>query len=360
MDLLRLAGAPGVGKTTTAWALARRLAADGVPSGFVDIDQLGMCYPPPDGDPDRWALKERALAAVASEFARAGVARLVVSGVAWPDEPPPEIDGISVQSIWLDASEGTRRERLGVRQISDDQLAQSLSAGTAEAARVHAAWERLNTEQRSSAETVEDVLATWRALGLRRDGRDGAGSPAVPATDSETGEVLWITGPRLVGTSRVGWEVAQQDWQAGRRVGFVDLAQLSFAWNIHAPVGPANLARVHDTFRAAGAGRLVVVAPFEVDPQAAREALRASEVVFVRLCAPESDRRAHAFFRRSGGGPTLAGDDILEASDAEIDRIIRVSSPQSTAPLRDHESSIDVAGLPPVDAVAAVRREAGW
>jgi adenylylsulfate kinase-like enzyme len=42
-----LYGPSGVGKTTTAWALYEQLAREGVRTGYVDIDQLGMCYAPP-------------------------------------------------------------------------------------------------------------------------------------------------------------------------------------------------------------------------------------------------------------------------------------------------------------------------
>ncbi|MCK6066439.1 MULTISPECIES: hypothetical protein [Microbacterium] len=356
MDLLRLAGAAGVGKSTTAWAIAQRLVAEGVASGFVDIDQLGMCYPPPAGDPDRWALKERALTAVAGEFARAGVARLVVSGVAWPDDPPPTIPGISVHSVWLDASEETRRERLDVRRNEPEQVERSLAAGTAEAARVHPAWERVDTERRSAAATAEDVLARWRVTAMPGESAE----PAGPDAGLGGGRVLWITGPRLAGASRIGWEVATHDWEAGRRVGFADVRQLSFAWNVDRPVGLANLARVHATFQQAGARRFVAVAPWEIEPEAVRAALPTSEVVFLRLSAPDAERRARALSRRDEGGPLLAGDDILHASDAVIARIIHTSGARWKVPPRDEEQIIEVGDLSLADAVAAVRRSSGW
>jgi DNA polymerase III delta prime subunit len=358
MDLLRLAGAPGVGKTTTAWAVAQRIAGNGEACAYVDIDQLGMCYPAPADDADRWALKERALDNVADEFSRAGVDRLVVSGVAWPDDPPPQIAGVSVSSIWLDASELTRRNRLGARKLKTEQLARTLSVGTAEADRLHSAWERIQTDHLSAAETVECVLARWPATDtpemFNRERASGTSG------DSSRSRVLWITGPRLSGASRIGWEVVNREWSAGRRAGFMDLAQLSFAWNCDVPVGLANLGRLHDTFRDVGAELLVVVAPLEIDPIAVSAALPESDISFARLAPSDTDLRAHARSRKRGDGGWLAGDDLLGATDAAIDSIVRTAHEQSLLRLRSGELSVDTRGLSPAEAATCVRHAAGW
>ena len=358
MDLLRLAGAPGVGKSTTAWAVARRFAGNEVATGYVDTDQLGMCYPAPDDDKDRWALKERALACIAEEFRQVGADRLIVSGVAWPDDPPPQIGGISVQSLWLDASTETRRERLGARRIRDDQLTQILSAGTAEAGRVNPAWERIDTDDLSEAETVEKVLARVQPVTSHKS--HVSAFPLAEPAASSADRILWITGPRLAGASRIGWEIVSHEWNAGRRAGFVDLAQLSFAWNISMSVGLANLARVYRTFRDVGTRRLVIVAPFEFEPSAVRAALPASEVSFVRLAPSAADLRAHALDRRRGDGPMLAGDDVLGATDAAIDRVLRTADAQRSRPCRQDELSVDTRDLSLRDAEAAVRNAVGW
>ncbi|WAA67667.1 AAA family ATPase [Microbacterium oxydans] len=367
MDLLRLAGAPGVGKSTTAWAAARRIAADGVASGYIDTDQLGICYPAPDDDADRWALKERALAALAHDFRRAGVDRLVVSGVAWPDDPPPLIDGVSVRSLWLDASEATRRRRLAVRGSSEEQLAQMLSAGTAEAARVNPEWERLGTDGLSASQTVDEVLARWRPsppIPLSPSSPPGAPrAEAVPGGARHAGtadRVLWITGPRLAGVSRIGWEIVTREWSAGRRTGFIDLAQLSFVWNVDGPAPLANLVGLHAAFREVGADLFVIVAPLDVGPEAVRAALPDSEVSFVRVVPSAADVRRHALFRQRGDGPALAGDDVVGAPAAAVDTILQTSDAQSSLPLREHEVPVVTGGLSPGEAAAAVRRSAEW
>lgn len=358
MELLRLAGAPGVGKSTTAWAIARRLAGDGVATGYVDTDQLGMRYPAPDDDPDRWALKERALVAVAGEFARAGVARLVVSGVAWPDDPPPQVPGATARSVWLDASEQTRRARLAVRGMSDESLARTLAAGSAEVGRVHPAWERLDTDGRTVGETVEDVIARWRPVEASK--RAVGASPRARRDARTPDRVLWITGPRLAGSSVIGWNAVDREWRAGRAAGFADLAQLSFAWNAQRTVGLRNLARLHETFHSVQTDTFVVVAPIDIEPDAVRAALPHSDVSFIRVVVAADEVRRHVAARREGAGPMLAGDDIRTATDSELERVVQTAVAQSLVQAREGELLVDVRGLSVEVAATAVRHVAGW
>jgi hypothetical protein len=88
--VLWLHGPPGVGKSTVAWQLFTSLA---LPTGYVDIDQLGMCYGPPTAhewapdpldDPGRYRLKENNLHAVIENYQRAGARGLIVSGIVDP------------------------------------------------------------------------------------------------------------------------------------------------------------------------------------------------------------------------------------------------------------------------------------
>jgi AcrR family transcriptional regulator len=44
LPVLWLYGPSGIGKTTVTWELFVRLVREGISTGYVDIDQLGMCY----------------------------------------------------------------------------------------------------------------------------------------------------------------------------------------------------------------------------------------------------------------------------------------------------------------------------
>src|SRR4051794_8798424 len=71
-SVLWLCGQPGAGKSAVGWALYDGLAQSGVRAGFIDIDQLGIFLPAPLGDPERFRLKERNVAAVAANFRASG------------------------------------------------------------------------------------------------------------------------------------------------------------------------------------------------------------------------------------------------------------------------------------------------
>jgi broad-specificity NMP kinase len=82
--VLWLCGPPGVGKTTVAWKMYSHLMQARIESGFVDIDQLGICYPEPAGDPGRHRMKARNIDAVVAGFRAACARCLIASGVVDP------------------------------------------------------------------------------------------------------------------------------------------------------------------------------------------------------------------------------------------------------------------------------------
>ncbi|KJQ53749.1 Adenylyl-sulfate kinase [Microbacterium sp. SA39] len=345
MDLLRLAGVPGVGKSTVAWAIAQQLAADGVRLGYVDIDQLGMCYPGPDGDTDRWQLKETALALIAARFAVAGAERLIVSGVADPAEALSG-NGHPTVALWLDADEATRRERLAPRGWTSAQLENALAVGSRETRDAYASWARIPTDGHSVEETAATVLARW-----------GAGvAEAAPArtVEAASGRVIWLTGPRCAGASMVGWEIASARWEKGERTGFIDAAQLGFRWNIDHEVGAGNVAALHRLFSGAGARTTIVAAPFEIAPSDVRAAFPGADVLFVRLHADASTTRDRVRRRVGGDGPRVIGDDLIGASREVVEGVVATAMRQRQEPLREGEVLVETTGSTVAEVAALI------
>jgi adenylylsulfate kinase-like enzyme len=345
MDVLRLAGVPGVGKSTVAWVIAQQLAEDGVRLGYVDIDQLGMCYPAPDGDPDRWRLKETALARIAARFAAAGAERLIVSGVADPAAAPPG-NGHPTVALWLDASEATRRERLAPRGWTSEQLDDVLAVSAEEARDAHSLWTRVDTDGASVEETARTVLARWK---------DGPAEAApARADEAAAGRVIWLTGPRCAGASMVGWEIASARWAKGERTGFIDVAQLGFRWNIDQEIGARNAVELHRLFVGAGAGTTIAVAPIEIAPETVRAALPRADVRFVRLDADESAIRDRARRRVGGDGPRVIGDELIGAASDVVEGVVATAMRQRETPLREGEVLVETTGATTAEVAARI------
>jgi hypothetical protein len=327
---------------------------------YVDIDQLGICYPAPEGDPDRWALKERALGRIAGRYRQAGVARLIVSGVAFPDLPPPEHPEVNVQSLWLDAGTEVRRARLDARGWGSARTAEVVDVGTAEAARLEGSWKRLETDVLTLQETVDAVLARWtfdtgRPVPTTAPAdRAAGGFASTPAAGKDCGgRVWWITGPRCVGASTVGWLIAADAWQEGRRTGFIDIAQLSFTWNTGVPIGLTNGVALRETFAAAGAEEFVFVAPLEIEPSGVHQAFQGSDLSVVRLDATQDELYNRALARTRGEGPMIAGDDLLGVSSSDAEAVIVSAAARQRIGVRPGETLVDTSGT---DAALSVRR----
>ncbi|EWS81374.1 hypothetical protein BF93_17220 [Brachybacterium phenoliresistens] len=362
MHVLRLAGPPGVGKSTLALAIAARLAADGEPVSSVDIDQLGMLYPAPDGDADRWVLKEHALDLVASIHRRAGSRSLLVSGVASPDAPPPRTAGESVASLWLDLAPQQRHARLGARGWSAEQREEAVRIGTEESARLADGWRRVALDGLGVEDAVEAVLA---AAAGEDSGPEGPAAPLEHA-DAQTAPVLWITGPRCAGASSVGWELAQAAWGAGTRTGFLDLAELSLARNLPGGAAAARVAgadcvaALHECFVGAGGVASIVVAPIGAGPDLAFAAFGDVPVISVRLDATPAELRERARSRARGAGPHLAADDLRGATDMEVAAVARRAARERELPLHSGEVLVPTSGADPAGVAARIRTATGW
>ncbi len=58
-----------------------QLTRAGIETGYVDIDQLGMCYPEAASDPGLHRMKAQNLGSVVANFRAAGARCVIVSGV---------------------------------------------------------------------------------------------------------------------------------------------------------------------------------------------------------------------------------------------------------------------------------------
>jgi hypothetical protein len=80
VPFLWLCGPSGVGKTTVGWEIFSQLDRAGIPVGYLDADQIGLCYPELSDDGGNQRLKARNLGALWPNYRAAGVRCFVFSG----------------------------------------------------------------------------------------------------------------------------------------------------------------------------------------------------------------------------------------------------------------------------------------
>lgn len=220
-----------MGKSTVAWELFGRLQALGVRTGLVDVDQLGMCYPVLEDDPDRTLLKARNLGAWVGTLQAAGAQRLLISGVAAGREVETftkHAPGVLITWALLHTDAGQLRNRLHAlawdRQRIDEtlQYAAEVTASTVADVRVDV-----------TGLSVGEVAAQLLEVPVATEGPTPTPTADQPPAALEATPVLWICGARAVGKSTVGWRVFWRLIGDGVRTLFLDLQQLGFlepAW----------------------------------------------------------------------------------------------------------------------------------
>jgi adenylylsulfate kinase-like enzyme len=388
LPVLWLYGPSGVGKTTACFELFTRLSGDGIPTGYVDIDQLGMCYatpgpdnwpPEPESDPGRHRLKARALDAVVANARAAGARCLVVSGVVDPERGADVevVPNAALTLCRLRAEPAELGPRLGGRGGPNDQLDNVLP----EADALDRARHR-DAVVDTAGRTVPDVLRSVRYLtGGWPDLTASQASPAPPPADvlqephgagPGPGPVLWLCGVTAVGKSTVGWEVYRQVRAAGHHAAFVDLDQIGFYRPV--PAGDpgnhrlraADLAAVWRRFRDAGATCLVAVGPVDraETVQAYAAALPAGTLTVCRLHGGRDRITERVALRGLGQSPTwgVPGDELVGQPAALLARVADRASADAQA--------LDLAGLgdlcvdtdswPVPDIAAEILRRTGW
>ena len=80
VPFLWLCGPPGVGKSAVGYEIFMQVCRSGIKVGFLDFDQVGLCYPAPAGDPVNHRVKAQNLAAVWPTYQAAGARCLIAVG----------------------------------------------------------------------------------------------------------------------------------------------------------------------------------------------------------------------------------------------------------------------------------------
>lgn len=331
MQIIWLYGPPAVGKSTTAWQLYVDLSATGISCAYVDIDQLGMCYPAQWQDPDRHRLKGLALAAIVPNYADAGAGTLIVSGVLDPNLIPwyhEVLNGNDLVFCRLSIDEDELRRRHDASKASPDTWQKSLEAMHALDA-AHLTHLRIEAEGQTPQEVADSLRIK---LGLTSGTRTVA-TPLVSSRNADetihrqpSGEVIWLTGTSAVGTSTAAWATFSLLRTRGITAGYLDLQQLGFAGNaIRYPdhvLQSANVASLWECFGAAGATHLVMSGAAETDEQVHlyREALFSAHLTLFCLQASREALEERVRSRGRGEGPQLAGDRLIDQPAAILER----------------------------------------
>jgi adenylylsulfate kinase-like enzyme len=343
---LWLCGPPGVGKTTVGWEIFTQLIRDGIEAGYVDIDQLGIFYPEPPGDPERHRIKARNLSAVVTNFRAAGARCVIVSGVVDPVRGAhvDQIPQAALTVCRLRASQDVLRQRFlgrgGQAQLVPDVLRESAVLDASDFANVC-----IDASTRPVAEVAQLVRehnGGWPALaGPDRSSRtpETDSHPAEPDGDTPAadGPVLWLCGATGVGKSTVGFELYLRTVRAGLSAAYIDLDQVGFC--SPAPAGDPgnhrvkarNLAALWQAYRAAGAQCLTMVGPAEDQAavSAYTDALPSATITLVRLHAGHDQLAHRILLRGQGRGSWPQPGDPLPGQSTE--RLLQIADEAAAA-----------------------------
>ncbi|MEU2615301.1 hypothetical protein ABZ570_27535 [Micromonospora sp. NPDC007271] len=330
VPVLWLCGPPGVGKTAVGWDIYSALIRSGVQTGYVDVDQLGMCYPEPAGDPGRHRMKTRNLNGVIAGYRAAGARCVVVSGVvdARHGVHRDELTQVALTVCRLRAEEEQLAQRFVGRQGHNGGLAQALQEAanldTGTVAEVCVDTSGLTVAD--VARQVRDRVSGWPGLSdpqrplspVRSDSADGLGAGVDP-----DGRVLWLCGATGVGKSTIGFQVYLKVLGAGLTAAYIDLNQIGFCGPTPADhrLKARNLAALWRTYRDAGAQALVMVGPAEDEAALGvyGDALPASAVTVCRLHADRDTLTSRIMLRGQGRGSwSEPGDPLVGKPTAHL------------------------------------------
>ncbi|WNV87432.1 hypothetical protein [Umezawaea sp. Da 62-37] len=358
IPVLWLCGPPGVGKTCVAWRVYTHLREGGVAAAYVDIDQLGMCYPERDSDSGRYRLKARNLASVVANFAAFGATCVVVSGVVDPSYRPA-VPGAAATLCRL--------------RVDRDELVRRFpgrSGGGGPVAGVVASAEELD------AGTIADLCVDTTGLAMpeavaaveaaTEGWRTAAGAPPpLPVFVPTDGQVLWVSGVPGVGTSTVGYAIYERTLRSGRTTGYLDLRQIGFGarGQVDHQLRAANAAAVWRAYRDLGADGLVIVGGIDAHGAEAHyaRALPAATPAVCRLHANRADLADRILPRGERGSWPQPGDPLLGLPVERLRQVVeRAVADGGELELAETGVRVDSSGLGVAETADAVLATGVW
>jgi adenylylsulfate kinase-like enzyme len=327
VPFLWLCGPSGVGKSSVGFELFDQLSNAGTATAYVDLDQVGLCYPTPGDDPRNNRVKARNLGEVWSGFRAAGAQCLVVSGIV---DDAEEIRRHA--DLLADTALTVCRLRVGHDELRDRIARRGWQLDLTEEA-VRNATQLDRTDFAGLVVDTAGLAVAEVAARVRDAGWPGRVPlrqvPALPPRDAaRTGSVpvLWLCGPPAVGKSTVGFEIFMRLLGDGVPAAYVDLAQIGFCRPApdddpdHHRLKANNLGRIWEGFRAAGARCLIMsgnVADQKTIDQYT-DAISSATWTVCRLRAGRDTLAERIALRGRGGGPAIMGDALRGRPEAEL------------------------------------------
>ena len=327
VPFLWLCGPSGVGKSSVGFELFDQLGNAGTATAYVDLDQLGLCYPTPDDDARNNRVKARNLGEVWSGFRAAGAQCLVVSGIV------DDVEEIRRHADLLaDTALTVCRLRVGHDELRNRIAHRGWQLDLTEEAVRHATQldhtDFADLVVDTAGLTVAKVAAQVRDAGWpgRVPPRQVPALPPRDAAHTGTVPVLWLCGPPAVGKSTVAFEIFMR--LLGDRVpaAYVDLAQIGFCRPApdddpdHHRLKANNLGRIWEGFRAAGA-RCLIISGNVADQKTVgqyTDAIPSAAWTVCRLRARRDTLAERISQRGRGDGPAIMGDDLRGRPEAEL------------------------------------------
>jgi len=329
IPVLWLCGPSGVGKSSVGFALFEQISKTTTAAAYVDLDQLGICYPAPGDDPGNHRLKARNLGDLWPGLRSAGAQCLVVSGVVDDAEEVRRharmLPGAALTVCRLRVGDDELRARIA-RRGALLHLTEASVRNAAELDRTAFADLVIDTAGLS----VPQVVALVRDAGWpgRVPPSEVSALPPPSPAGIDQAPVLWLCGPPAVGKSTVGFEAFLRVLGDGVPAAYVDLAQIGFCRP--APDDDPDqhrlkahlLGRLWPGLRAAGA-QCLIVSGNAADRRTVNRytsAIGSAVWTVCRLRAGRDTLTERIMLRGRGGGPPIMGDELRGLPEAELHR----------------------------------------